>query len=467
MELHLLIRANGSNIQSVTINGKKVNWKNSENAMLAPVIEIPAGYEKNYTIKIQWRGMLSSVNDLKSYYIPQQKLNVVFPGAIIHQIKDPQHILQLVTIDKNNLKGVVNDNAGSHTVFAQVKQNGFLWWVPLQIVIKEAVEIAAPFIQPVNNLQFEVKNNSDADIKGTLVVNMGSNGFSKIIELKPGESFSNYNLSKENIIPGGNVVTFSWGNKSISKTVTNWNVQYANAVVQTIDISKYFNDMVTNIFSNQYLSPRPVGPTLQLPTQGIGDWTHPLKTAEINDKGFRKLAGDKNEITISQKISFTTPADTLLKNIFFASQWDNYPTEISIPITGKASHAYFLMAGSTNPMQSRLVNGAVIVTYKDNTADTLLLKNPQTWWPIEQDYMDDGYAFTIDAAKPVRIHLKTGKIVSDLDNNLARYSGKMIDGGAATVLDLPLHANKILKTLKIQAIANDVVIGLMSVTLIR
>ena len=125
------------------------------------------------------------------------------------------------------------------------------------------------------------------------------------------------------------------------------------------------------------------------------------------------------------------------------------------------------MVGSTNPMQSRILNGAVIISYTDNTADTLLLKNPETWWPIEQDYMDDGFAFTIDAARPVRIHLKTGKIVSDYDNSMAAYNGKMIDGGAATVLDLPLNKFKTLKELKLQTIANDVIIGLMAVTLIR
>jgi len=114
-----------------------------------------------------------------------------------------------------------------------------------------------------------------------------------------------------------------------------------------------------------------------------------------------------------------------------------------------------------------LVNGAVVISYTDNTADTLLLKNPGSWWPIEQDYMDDGYAFTVDAAKPIRIHLKTGKIVSVLDNSIDAYSGKMIDGGAATVLDMLLNKTKTLKELKLQTIANDVVIGLMGITLVR
>ena len=43
----------------------------------------------------------------------------------------------------------------------------------------------------------------------------------------------------------------------------------------------------------------------------------------------------------------------------------------------------------------------------------------------------------------------------------------MIDGGAATVLDLPLNKNKELKNLVLKTIANDVVIGLMAVTLLR
>jgi hypothetical protein len=125
------------------------------------------------------------------------------------------------------------------------------------------------------------------------------------------------------------------------------------------------------------------------------------------------------------------------------------------------------MAGSTNPMQSRMTNGAMIVSYTDGTNDTLLLKNPQTWWPIEQDYFEDGYAFSTNAARPIRVHLKTGIVISTLNDPDNKYNGKMIEGGAANVLDLPLDKHKTLKELKLQTWCNDVVIGLMSVTLVR
>lgn len=236
-----------------------------------------------------------------------------------------------------------------------------------------------------------------------------------------------------------------------------------------LDLSKYFNDKVTNIFKHQYLSPRPGSPTLQLPTQGIGNWAYPLATANIDDSGVRKLAAADNEITYSGEISFATPADTLLNNIVFTSQWDNFPDSVIIPLSGNASQIYLLMAGSTNPMQSHVTNGMVVVSYDDNTADTLLLKNPDNWWPIEQDYYIDGFAFNACCELPDRLYLKEGRFAKELSSytSIRGFSNKAIDGGAATVLSMFLNKGKELRSLTVYAIANDVVIGLMAATLVK
>jgi hypothetical protein len=160
-------------------------------------------------------------------------------------------------------------------------------------------------------------------------------------------------------------------------------------------------------------------------------------------------------------------SDPKKSNIVFTSLWDNYPEEFLLPLKGWASHAYLLMAGSTNHMQSRFTNGYVEITYTDGTTDRLELRNPETWWPIEQDYYDDGYAFYTGTPRSPRLDLKTGKF------RLTGYSVRAvnktikIDGGAATVLDLPLDPEKELQQLRLKTIANDVVIGLMAVTLKR
>ena len=238
---------------------------------------------------------------------------------------------------------------------------------------------------------------------------------------------------------------------------------------EKIPLTNYFNDEVNNIFKNQYLSPRPKTTTLQLPTQGIGNWAYPLITIPISDSGLRKRAGDKNEIVTGDGIPFATPSHTNAKNIVFTSKWDNYPKQVSIPLKGKSSHAYFLMAGSTNPMQSRMVNGQIIIEYTDKTSDTLQLENPGNWWPIEQDYYEDGFAFTTGAPKPLRVYLKTGEDSRTFDKfiTIRGFSNRGIDGGAATVLDMPLNPAKELKSLRLKTIANDVVVGLMSITLAR
>jgi len=133
---------------------------------------------------------------------------------------------------------------------------------------------------------------------------------------------------------------------------------------------------------------------------------------------------------------------------------------------GKASHVYLLMAGSSNPMQSRFDNGEVIVTYADGSTERLALHNPTTWWPIDQDYFIDDFAFRRPEPIPPRVDLKTGT-VRVLDVSAFKGQGGKIHGGAATVLDRPLNPEKELKSVRLRTLANDVVIGLMAVTLAR
>jgi hypothetical protein len=165
-------------------------------------------------------------------------------------------------------------------------------------------------------------------------------------------------------------------------------------------------------------------------------------------------------------ISFATPGEPGAKNIIFTSQWDNYPREVSVPLAGKSSHVFLLMAGSTGALQSRFDNGEVIAAYADGSTAKLTLRNPENWWPIDQDYFMDDYAFRRDGPIPPRVDLRTGKI-RILDVESFKGKGGKIPGGAATVLDLPLDPARQLKSLTVRALANEVVIGLMSVTLER
>ena len=209
--------------------------------------------------------------------------------------------------------------------------------------------------------------------------------------------------------------------------------------------------------------------------------------AEVNPKECRKVNMDKAfNASLIQDGEFMAQVDGDLpfrslkegKNIAYTSLWDNYPDSISVALKGKASHAYLLMAGSTNAMQYAIGNAVVRVEYSDGTSDELMLVPPVNWCPIEQDFLENTTAFPQPELRPYRVGLASGKVSRHLfrdlhlevNRNMADVPGfkkavAEVDGGAAILLDMPLDGKKKLRRLTLRTLSNEVVIGLMGITL--
>ena len=78
----------------------------------------------------------------------------------------------------------------------------------------------------------------------------------------------------------------------------------------------------------------------------------------------------------------------------------------------------------------------------------------------------DDFAFARPEPLPARVDLKTGR-VRVLEHDTFRGKGGKVPGGAATALELPLDPANDLQSLTLRALANEVVLGLMAVTLER
>lgn len=253
-----------------------------------------------------------------------------------------------------------------------------------------------------------------------------------------------------------------------------------------LNIDRHFNASVTDIFKHKYLSPRPPYTTLQIPVQGIGQWCHPDQTAEIDDSGLRACVGDDGLWDTGLGVSFRTPR-LAEKNIVFSSLWDNYPDTVEIGDFGTlppCSAAYLMLAGTTNNMQSRIDNALVIMSYTDGTADTLRLVNPINWPTINEAYNYDDDAFWGAPLKPLRFRFDNGRVGRDINSpellpaNLATPTAATVRGsdvglttereihhGAGVILRMPLNATKRPSRLRLVTLSNDVVIGLMGITL--
>ena len=246
---------------------------------------------------------------------------------------------------------------------------------------------------------------------------------------------------------------------------------------QEVDISGSFNSLVTDIFRNDYLSPRPPVTSLQIPIHGVGNWCTPTEMYDIDDKGMRgRIRNGLFDTGLG--LSFLSPSEGL--NVVYTSLWDNYPDSVTISLPPEKARAiYLMMAGSTNNMQSRIDNGTVRVGYEDGTFSVMPLLNPINWCPIEQDYHFDDYRFLTSKLHPYRVLFLDGKVMRDPTysenfvhaefdphNGTAMVQGpRLIPCGAGQILRMPLDRKKKLKSLTLTTLSNEVVIGLMGVTL--
>ena len=467
----LQIRAKTDNVAAVLVNGKPTKFSVLTGSIGSPMLEIELPAKTTNKVSIAWAGNAIEATPaaIKAAY---NETKTLYLNGIIMELNDPQLVAKEPIISGTKLQLNVNGVQGSRTLFAKVKQGDMIWWQPIHVTVNSAIEIIQGDMEDAKNLNVIVKNNSDKAIYGTLLVGKNSGySFSKNITVSAHATSELIRVSSEYAVAGTNNVEFKADNGIVyQEQLVNWTLPlHANAQLEQLAISSVFNDKVANIFAKgKYLSPRSPYNTLQIPSQGMGEWCVPQRFVQLNDSGFRASA--VNDIFATPfGLKFATPIAREKLNIAFTSLFDNYPDSISVELSGKASHAYLLMAGSTNHMQSRIENGIVTVKYTDGSQSVLSLVNPETWAPVERDFFTDEFSYKMKQPRPYRVVLKTGEVARDLEKLIKgeALDTRLIDGGGAIILDLSLDKSKELKTLTLTTKANDVVIGLMAVTLDR
>jgi hypothetical protein len=206
---------------------------------------------------------------------------------------------------------------------------------------------------------------------------------------------------------------------------------------EPLDLSTAFNCELTQIHRQRYLSPRPSGYSIGVRINGryAWEWNHCGHNAlEIDDSRLRHAQG---AVTVSSGIVFATPPAGL--NVACAALWDNFPTLLTVDLAGKeAAELAILFIGVTNAMQSGVENGAFEVVYADGEIQRLAL--------VHQKNFDDWLVPALQR-----------------ENESFYFS----DFNHAMVQRFTLAPGRKLAALRIAVTANEVIIGLLGVTLLR
>ena len=236
----------------------------------------------------------------------------------------------------------------------------------------------------------------------------------------------------------------------------------ANATWENIDLRPSLNTDVRTIFQQKYLSPRPNTASVRLGTDGYSPWTFPhwkSPVPVIKLDNAKKMTDAKNRLITPQGVPFSWNREA--KNIAFTSMWDNYPAKIDFPVNKTGDAVYFLVAGSTNVMQCQIANAVIRLNYADGKTDSLELIPPVNYWNLSlisanatapgqdsrSDYTAETDRFCLPARLPERVQLG--------------------ENCRAMLLNLKLRKGIVLKSITLETLSQEVVVGLMGVSVMN
>jgi hypothetical protein len=210
----------------------------------------------------------------------------------------------------------------------------------------------------------------------------------------------------------------------------------ANPRWDPVPIEALLNVNLTEVHNQEYRRPRPSGYSIMASLNGRFGW-------DWNQAGFGKvevddtaLRGAGGEYRVDSGIPFRTPGAG--PNAACVSVWENFPDQLHLPLRGHARELAALLVGVTNPMQARVENARFVVAYRDGGQEELSLVNPENF--------DDWLVAAVQT-----------------EFETVYFS----DRNHALVARLALDPDRELGSLTLRAVANEVIVGVLGVSLAR
>ncbi|MEO8826659.1 MAG: DUF4450 domain-containing protein [Chthoniobacterales bacterium] len=182
------------------------------------------------------------------------------------------------------------------------------------------------------------------------------------------------------------------------------------------------------------------------------------KIFEPSDAAWRDKVGKDGVAWTSEGIPFKTSKEG--SNIAAVTLIGGFPEKITIPVNSSGKTLYLMMSGLTWPMQSHVVNLELTLQYTDGQSEVRRLVNP---FDIG-DCWDIFYGYSHDTAANGFENIG-GRFGPAGSNEVADMTQPIEVDTEAHLLAIPLREGQTLKTLELEAIANDIIFGIMGATI--
>ncbi len=450
--LRLVMRGDGA---TASVNGQAVAAAHIVPGIGHAFIEVeaPQGTEARFSVSHSTRPLPEVA------YPPVAASGMAFTvtchNGAITEVKDPQGVFGAGTVGAAGFTAPVTGALGHHTAFVHVKGAAVDFWQPVDIEVREPLELAALQLSgDAHSLAFALQSNAAEPRTVQATVSCAGQQATVAATLAPHSAGAGQTLAlpaAAGLVPGSNPVVLSLDGKPAARThIECWDLlrrdpaRKAALQFEPVDISPHFNEDLALVHTREFVSPRSPYCSLEPGIDLFREWCSAAsKPCGPLDLGVLKAAVARGNGVLATEpgVPFRSSADG--KNIVFVSQWDNYPRRVSIPVGRAARHVYLLMASVTNPMQSGVVNGRVVLALGGGRQQVLELVNPRNLSWFCTSYPN-----------------RYGPLF------LVQPTVKLGESAYATIYSMPLAGTAEVTSLTVEAVCNESVIGLMGVTLL-
>ena len=208
------------------------------------------------------------------------------------------------------------------------------------------------------------------------------------------------------------------------------------APFETVDIGDFFNCSMTEVHNQAYIHPRPKGYSMGMYQNGrySHNWNQFGRNRVFVDDSMLRTSGGK--VVSPSGIPFVTPAEN--DNLACISIFDRFPTAMEFPLDGKAQELAVMFIASTCCLHTGVENVRITVSYTDGTEENTSLSYPHE--------VDDW-------------------LTSALTDNAEIFYFSNFNH--ATVKRVRTNPEKTLRSVKVEAIANELIFGIAGISVKR
>ena len=460
LEYVLSVPARSARVKSVKVNGEETDYTLTEtvNVTTPPLKEatVEIVYDDAALPELSYSQTAAANNSL-----------TVSSNCKITAVSDPQGVLEGTDgCGTDTITLSLNEKTGYHTVFAEVEKDEMTRVLPVDIEIREPIEITDTKISG-NGISLKLKNNTETALNISAKLQTISGSTDTAVSLVSGGESEEITVplaDGADLTPGNNAVTAKISGDITYETeaeLEDWTIGAGNAKYKTINLENNVNQDLRTLHANTYDFSIKDDPrygtnySFRLPNFSFSSdakhtvlpngrsWWEPSKKSHSGDYGV------PSSLTLPKSGEYMTdigvPFEIASKdghNAAFVSLYNQFPDRMNIPVGESGSKIYFMVSVSTNTAQAWVENARITVNMTDGTSEKLSLTCPEN--------IDDWLCYQGDGAYN--------------ESGYAQFFGSKAH---ANILAVDFGEIKTIESVDFECISNEVLAGLLGITVAK